>query len=530
MNERSPVSAAPAVLPPLTRGVIAIGAVVVVLGMALRLYGLGAFSLWYDEAASLYHGQHLLWSGALFDYDQTSEPPVNTILVGIWQGLVDRLFTLPLTDWRHDFLLRLLPCGFGIASVPLVGVVARRIFRDNGTALCAMLLFAVSPLQVYYAQEIRVYTIYVFVALLALLCVFRALDEDRMRHWVGMTLLLALLMYCHFIAMWVIFALNVAFVCLLPRYRHLLGKWTAANGVVLVLIAPMLHRAFVMHAEVQGIEITWYPSPTWKTVFITYKNFFAGYSPATWAYWPLFLLALGLSVAAFRRVRVEATALVLLACLSWVPVVGCAWVWGRSDFSFYEHRIFIVSGVAALLLVARGITVLGRSGHVALLLIAVVTLPCLADVYRGRLHPIHMHRIAMWDKVDFRDVAAILEERWQPGDRLLYASHFSAYPMFHYFPRDQVRIGWDEADESQFIKTMGHETILHNHGLMPVPKEKAVAGAERLWFLATEGITFEWQPDTDRISGWIAERFEVVDRWAFDGIELRLYTRREGTR
>ncbi len=497
-----------------------------VLGVLLRLYGLGDPSLWYDEAASLYLGDHADSVAALLEPAYTVEPPLNTVLTAGWAALVDGLFPLAVTDPHHDFLLRLLPFLFSVLTLPVVYFLARRLFRDERSACLALFFFAIAPFQIYYAQELRVYSVVVLFALLALWFMVEALEEGRLIAWVGLVAALTLLMYAHFITMWYIFALNLAFVLLLPRYKHRFWSWTAANAVLMLLIAPMLQRAFAMHAEVQDIVYPWYPNPTWKTVLITFKNFFAGYGPKAWAYWPLFILAVGLNAAAWKAWRTDRTALTLLTALVWVPVIGCALHWGLSDFSFYEHRLFIVSGAAAILLAARGAALMGRRGLVPAAALAVFTIPCLADGYAGRLHPIPMHRLAMWEKVDFRSVAAHLERNAAPGDRLLYASHFSAYPMMHYYAGDQTRVGWSEADEEESIKTMGHEAILRSHSLMPVPKEEAVADAERIWLLRTEGTSFEWQPTTDRISGWLDTDFEIQEILRWKGVVLTLYTHR----
>ena len=88
-------------------------------------------------------------------------------------------------------------------------------------------------------------------------------------------------------------------------------------------------------------------------------------------------------------------------------------------------------------------------------------------------------------------------------------------------------MGWDESDVSMFIRTMGHEPILNAHRLMPVPKEKAVAGADRLWFLATEGTTFEWQPTTARLLAWLEENYVAESETRFDGVVLRRFVRRK---
>lgn len=500
---------------------------VLLVAAALRLWQLGAFSLWYDEAASLYLGQHSIAPAVLFDTDLSPEPPVNPVLTRCWQVLVDTVFDLPVTSPWHDLLLRLMPFSFGLAAVPMVYLLGLRLFQDRTAALYAMALFAISPFQIRYAQELRVYSLYVLLALVAVWCMMCALEGERKWPWAGMVAALAVLMYSHYFAMWLIFTLNVAFVLLLWKYKRHFWTWTGANVVLMVLIAPALYRAFAMHAETQQIEIPWYPNPNWKTPFLTFKAFFAGFGPSAWAYWPLFILALLLWIVGLRRYRTHSPALILVACLVWAPLLGCTWLWGGADFSFYEHRIFIFSGAAAILGVGWGLATLGRWGLPAMAIMTLLTAPGLVDYYAGRLHPVEMHRLAMWDKVDFRGAARYLEIHWAPGDRLVYASHFSAYPMYHYFPRDQSRMGWDESDVPMFIRTMGHEAILRDHNLMPVPKEEAVSGAKRLWFLTTEGATFEWQPTTDRLLAWMETRYAYQEEARFDGVILRLFVPRE---
>lgn len=494
------------------------------LGCSLRLYGLGAQSLWYDEAASLFLGAHATSVADLFDPTYTSEPPLNTIMTSGWVAIVDGLFTLPVTDPRHDFLLRLLPLLFSVAALPLVYLLTLRLFHDRRSACLACFLLAISPFQVYYAQELRVYSIVVVLALLAIWALVEALETGHALAWTGLVFSLALSMYAHFITVWLIFALNVAFVLLLPVVKRHFWPWVVANLVLLVLIAPMLYRALLMNAEVQAIEYPWYPNPTWKTVFITFKTFLAGYTPRVWAYRILFLLAFGLHLNAARSLRTDRIPLTLLFCIAWVPVAGCAFHWGLSRFSFYEHRLFIVSGVATLMLVAHGAARMGRSGFALVAVLTCCTAPCLGDLYAGRIHQNPMHRIALWDKVDFRDASQFLLQQAQPGDRLLYASHFCTYPMFHYYDGPQGRMGWSVDDEQAFIKTMGHEAILRAHRLMPVPREEAVAGASRIWFLSTEGNTFEWQPTTEHLVAWLGENYEPVAFYRWKGVFLRLYT------
>ena len=496
---------------------------ILLLGALLRLVGLGSSSLWYDEGASLYLGEYLTEFTAFFDPTQNIEPPANGLLTGLWSSLVSQVSSTGVSSACHDFLLRLLPCLFGIVNCFLVYRLTRRLYVSPWTARCAALLFAVSPFQIYYAQELRIYSETITLALLSVTFMVDALRRDRVGDWAGYVGSLAVLMYSHFFSMWIVFTLNVAFVAMSWKYGNRLWRWTAANAILMVLIAPALYMAFTFHAATQDLSIPWYPNPTWKTGLLTAKAFFAGYSPTAWAYWPLALGGLGLWLWGITRWRGATAETNLVICLTWIPIVGCVWVWGRADFSFYEHRLFIFSGVAMLIGVARGITCLGRPGIGALVALLLCMMPALSDHYRHRIHPTIEHRLGVFDKVDFRFVARILEDQWQPGDRLVYANLFSAYPMRHYFPKDQVHLGWDQTTVAKYIQLLGHEELLRNHQLMPVPHDEAIAGATRIWFLTTTGITFESQPFSEHIRRWLAS-FSVLDgTWESDGVKLQCY-------
>jgi mannosyltransferase len=193
---------------------------IVLLAAVLRLVGLGSASLWYDEGASLYLGNYVTTPSALFDPSRNIEPPVNAIMTGVWSSLISALSPTKVTDGAHDFLLRLLPWFFGVLNCVLVYRVTLVLYRSTPTALCAAFLFAIAPFQIYYAQELRVYGLYVTLSLLAVWSMTAALSENRHHHWASYVASLTLLMYSHFFSMWLIFTLNVAFVALLWKYKR----------------------------------------------------------------------------------------------------------------------------------------------------------------------------------------------------------------------------------------------------------------------------------------------------------------------
>lgn len=121
--------------------------VLLLLAFALRAYQLAVQSLWYDEAISWYLTQMTLpqlteWTA------KDIQPPLYYYLLWLWVRLAG----------TSEFALRFPSVAFAGLTLPLLWRMGRRLF--GGTAGWLVLVFGIlSPLQVYYAQEARMYTL-----------------------------------------------------------------------------------------------------------------------------------------------------------------------------------------------------------------------------------------------------------------------------------------------------------------------------------------------------------------------------------
>ena len=142
-------------------------AAIVLLAALLRLATLGRQSLWFDEAFTPMYVFHSSLGATLHAITQTENtPPLWYVLDwGVSRVLGDGAVAL-----------RLLSAFAGIATVPIVWAIARRLGGARA-ALVAALLVAVNPLFVWYSQEARAYGLFVLAASLAMLCFLRALER-----------------------------------------------------------------------------------------------------------------------------------------------------------------------------------------------------------------------------------------------------------------------------------------------------------------------------------------------------------------
>jgi 4-amino-4-deoxy-L-arabinose transferase-like glycosyltransferase len=145
----------------------------VLVAFALRVYQLGAQSIWWDESLSLYRATRdlaaILSNKILIQNVITTDlqPPLYFILLHFLVGVAG----------TSEYALRFVSVIANVATVPLFYALARRWFSP-GTAIVAACLGAVSPFWVYYAQESRPYALALFWSLLAIYALVRVFAKQ----------------------------------------------------------------------------------------------------------------------------------------------------------------------------------------------------------------------------------------------------------------------------------------------------------------------------------------------------------------
>ena len=511
---------------------------IILLGAILRLHGLASRSIWYDEGCTIAQSKQIDLSFRFFNVDVISDPPVLAAMVHLWESLLAVLCpTLQHTDVAYDFLLRLLPCVFSIVTLPLIFVVCRLLTANDRAALLATLLAAISPFQVYYAQELKAYSVYLAVSLAAFICFLKALQEDRLRYWTGLVLLEAVSMYVHFFSVWNIALFNLYFLLTLPQGRFFeaaaqhnrtLVKWTVAQAAVALLILPAVLFASQWSIILQSIPNPWSVRPDAKSALITFKTFFAGYSADSRVYWPIFILTAILFLYGLFVLRRRKNSLLLILILTVLPIVANVIIWRAKHFPAYDYRIFIFSGALCYCVVALALVSLPwkllRVGT-ALVLITLI-LATLHDYYAQNLHPLRTHRMGVRYKVANRDAAALIASQWREGDFIGHASHFTLFPFYHYLPNaPQSYLRLTEDELMGFLQSLPNEALWERYHAIPVRAEQATKNAQRVWLVESWWEPFELPPQVVQLRDWLDSHFTRESSRAFDGVTVYLYVR-----
>ena len=214
-----------------SRGAVAALAVILVVAAVLRLYNLGADSLWDNEILSLQRAKTPL-SDVVEVLRAGTHPPLYS------QGVLRPLFVVG----QNEFVQRFPSAVFGVLAVAGVYVLGRRVF-DVRVGLLASALLAVLPLHVYYSREGRMYALLALLVTAWIASLLYARRKNTIGAWIVYAVLGASILYTHYYA-----GLTIAAVILVTGAAVLTGavgpsvrrRWLAATGVIGVLFLPWL--------------------------------------------------------------------------------------------------------------------------------------------------------------------------------------------------------------------------------------------------------------------------------------------------
>jgi mannosyltransferase len=142
--------------------------IITLVGGGLRILLLGNKGLWLDETFSIWLANHnvvdmLQWSVKL---DQ--HPPLYYLLLRYWIAL----------NGDTPYYVRQLSALFGVATIPIIYLIGKRM-SGAVVGVAAAVFLALSPFNIAFAQETRMYTLLTFNAAVAIYALVRLLTDPR---------------------------------------------------------------------------------------------------------------------------------------------------------------------------------------------------------------------------------------------------------------------------------------------------------------------------------------------------------------
>lgn len=257
----------------------------------------------------------------------------------------------------------------GILSLPVFGVLAKKVLKDKLAAALALWLFSFSILQVWYSREARAYELASFLALVSLAALVFFLEKKTKWSFAIIVASMAASLYAHNMMFFYAFALNVFWLTYPSErgWKERVKEALLADTLAAILYLPWVPSLLQQMSVVEGNF--WIPKPTISTLLET-LGLLAGFSadylsalttrlvhlPARFAA-PCILSGISLLCAAL-----------LVAGFSGVPRteklrVGSFWLYGllplltvfvlsQVSRPLYIDRVFIASSIVAPIVLA----------------------------------------------------------------------------------------------------------------------------------------------------------------------------------
>ncbi len=448
---------------------------------AVRVSTLTVQSLWRDEVDALRFAT-APWPELLSTFTRPGwNGPLYFVVLRGWIALTG----------PSEFALRYLSLLWGVMAVALGFALARRLAGMVAALVCSV-FFAISPYFIWYSQEVKMYTLILAMATLAIYALRRAVASNRVVWWATLVVATSLAFYSHILAAllipvemiltlvwglgardrrWGIGAL-ASFACLTLPYLPLLRwQWPLVftpaqtgymfypfqdmllvmlNGFATGISGQLAHIAYEMAARVHALWAGARPSDVTVDSGIVY----------TMPLWPAGLLLVAGLVVSEAQWRDK------VALLVWLLLPPLALYLVSLNRPIFTDRYLIWIGPAYYLVVSLGAVALGRLSKLlgAIALIAVFGVAAAGTYFQSSM-PI---------KSDLRGVAAYLDTRYSSGDLVIFQIPYIRYTFDYYYHKP-----YD-----------GAEGLFTNYGMSDAEVDaqmgRQVMGRKTVWLVASE--------------------------------------------
>ncbi len=383
------------------------------LSLILRLFQISDWSFWHDEALTVLLAQKSIPEVIAITATDVHPPLYYLIVKGF------------LLFGQNELTARLPSVLFGVGSVLALYLLGQMLF-DKAVGLVGGYILAISPLQLFYAQEARMYTQLVCLTILSVWCLFYALQTNQGRWWSFFVIGATLSCYTADFAFPVLGAMGV-YVLFIDRRRKRIYRFLVATGVIVLLYLPWLS---IFITQTRAVAATyWIAPPHPLLLFTTVSGFFTSYTLPAWGIIISLAATLFIIFVALNSLRHALRQQRDVKVLSWLLLWGAIPLATMLLISWlvvpiFQLRTVMTAAPAFYLLVAWAI-IRTPYRHLNLL----IFLPLLAmmgiSIFNFYFNPV-------FAKPAWREAAFYVQSQTQAGDVVFHTSPGSLLPFLAY--------------------------------------------------------------------------------------------------
>jgi len=502
---------------------------IICLAFGLRIFRLANQSYWWDELSTV--GRSAISMSEMLKnlINNTTHMPLYFTLMQGWASLGE-----------SEFILRYFSVIMGVLTVALIARTGRFI-GGWPVGIGAALLLAISPFNIWYSQEARMYSLVAFSILAANWFILRILHGGGRNHWIGYAVAMFISLYSHYLTVFILIAHYVFFSLHYRIDKRLLRQWLLFGGAVGLLYGLWI-AAILLNGGFRNAPIGWIPAARWSQPFFTLLSLGIGptinpANPLVYIVLMIYLIALvygfftyfrstspGIGITPERRQMMTYRLLLLWLFLPIALVYLISLDLPIPEKrSLYMDRYLITCLPALILLGAWGLATISKIPRwrwvlpAGIVLITIITATSLRNLYFDPLYA----------RDNWRQAMEYMAENWQQDDiylvkpsQTIVAYHYGhktdEYAFVPYLSETEDRKRFFEEDIDDWVASLAENSNrawlimafenANPHGFPQDRNEATLHGGAG-----------------GSIEVWMDESCRRLDQWRFTGIRLTLY-------
>lgn len=415
--------------------------------LALRMAFITQKNLWFDEVFS--------WHLSLDSFYE--------IIVRTSNDIHPPLFYFTLKIWNFVFgdsvaAMRLLSALFTSSSVFFLYSISKR-YLEPSKAMLVILLYSVSPLNLYYGQEVRMAAMNLFLNLGSVYFLLKLMDKPhdyhrifKEKYAIPFVLFTTAAIYTHYFSF---FILAAELLYIIYTYRKSSKQYIAylylliSIGVVYLIWVPELITHFSRGQS-------WRSPQTLSLVMHEYVNYIRDLNLGLYyyysnleivkyiTYFAAIVLVISLAGVLFRKNAGKDSPKLILLVL-FVPLILAGLISFKQRIEFYRYLSILVPYISFF--VVYGLTKWNNKYFTT----AIVGLLIAVNIYG-----VTIHYSFGFKNDDYRSLIQKINIEYKPGDRIYVEPHFNGWVINYYKKQENlqlqnpvyVRYGWNEVLDS----------------------------------------------------------------------------------
>jgi len=222
-------------------------------GALLRLAFLARQSIGYDEdfTALVLHQT----PGHMMDIlSHDSAAPLFYLLAGLVTGIANAAGLASFGGPGGPVALRLVPAAAGIALIPLIAALGRRI-GGNSSGLWAAAFTAFAPATVWLSGFARMYGLAAALTVAASLLMWRAVERPTIGRWAAYSLVAAAAVWTHYLSILALAGILLAGLSLRPPRRVAASAFVATAAAVISIVPWLVAASAQLEHAGQGFWV-----------------------------------------------------------------------------------------------------------------------------------------------------------------------------------------------------------------------------------------------------------------------------------